>query len=169
MALDDIINWEDMYLVVNELGIRDYKMQHFDVCKNIWKTKVPKSGQSDTLQGELLRQVEKLRYEAQDNGNLNWDDNFSFFCDNLKNCFQASGQFSPQHLQKLSKALDYLKDCGEYAKQYNAGNIPDEEADPVRFAYTDDDLYDYLCDAVAVIALSHPEDIPYEKKDFIYR
>ncbi len=28
-----------------------------------------------------MRQIEKLRNEACDNGNINWDDNFSWFCD----------------------------------------------------------------------------------------
>ena len=144
-------------------------MQHFDVCKNLWKTIVPKSGQADSLQGELLREVEKLRCEAQDNGNMNWDDNFAFFCDNLKSCFESSKLFSDEHLQKLSRALDFVKDCGEYARRYNEGEIPEEKADPVRFAYVDDDLYDFVSDAVAVFAINNPNDIPYEKKDFVYR
>jgi len=29
--------------------------QHFDEAKHIWKTFVPKSGQAETVQGELLR------------------------------------------------------------------------------------------------------------------
>lgn len=42
----------------------------------MWKNLVPKSGQADILQGEMLRQAEKLRKEACQNGNINWDDNF---------------------------------------------------------------------------------------------
>lgn len=33
------------------------------------------------MQGELLREIEKIRCEAQDNGNINWDDDYSYFCD----------------------------------------------------------------------------------------
>lgn len=33
------------------------------------------------MQGELLRQIEKLRCEAQDNGNVNWGEDYSYFCD----------------------------------------------------------------------------------------
>jgi hypothetical protein len=40
----------------------------------IWRHMVPKSGQSGTVQGELLRAVEKLRWEAQSNGNINRDE-----------------------------------------------------------------------------------------------
>jgi hypothetical protein len=43
-------------------------------AKRIWKTCIPPSGKATTVQGELLRAVEKLRDEAQRNGNANWDD-----------------------------------------------------------------------------------------------
>lgn len=59
-------------------------MRYLEECKYIWKNLVPKEGQADNLQGELLRQVEKLRYEAQNNGNINWDSDFEFFCEFLK-------------------------------------------------------------------------------------
>jgi hypothetical protein len=42
-------------------------------------TKVPPNGQADTVEGELLRAVEKLRWEAHENGNVNWDDGFEIF------------------------------------------------------------------------------------------
>jgi hypothetical protein len=51
-------------------------MQYFEEAQSIWKAYVPKSGQSQTVQGELLRAVEKLRDEAIRNGNMNWDDGF---------------------------------------------------------------------------------------------
>lgn len=169
MADNDIIDWEQMYVLMDELGLRGYEMQHFEVCKNLWKTKVGKTGQADTLQGELLREVEKLRCEAQDNGNMNWDDNFAFFCGNVKDTLAGSGLFDAQHCEKLARLLDFVKECGEYAYRYGAGEIPEDEADPVKFAYVDDDLYDYISDAVAEFAINNPTDIPYEKKDFIYR
>ncbi len=43
------------------------------IATNIWQTHVPQSGQSLTVEGELIRAVEKLRDEAQRNGNGNWD------------------------------------------------------------------------------------------------
>lgn len=39
----------------------------------VWRTYVPSSGQSVTVQGELLRAIEKLRDECHRNGNGNWD------------------------------------------------------------------------------------------------
>ena len=169
MADSDIIDWEQMYVLMDELGLRGYEMQHFEVCKNLWKTKVGKTGQADTLQGELLREVEKLRGEAMDNGNRNWDDNFAFFCDNIKQTLADSKLFDAKRLDNLSRLLDFVKECGEYAGSYAAGEISDDEVDPARFAYVDDDLYDYICDAVAEFAINDPDDIPYQKKDFIYR
>ena len=169
MADNDIIDWEQMYVLMDELGLRGYEMQHFEVCKNLWKTKADKTGQADTLQGELLREVEKLRCEAQDNGNMNWDDNFAFFCDNIKQTLAESKLFDAKRIDNLSRLLDFVKECGEYAGSYSAGEISDDEVDPARFAYVDDDLYDYISDAVAEFAINNPTDIPYEKKDFIYR
>nr|WP_176573403.1 hypothetical protein [Nonomuraea pusilla] len=42
--------------------------QYAEETRRIWKTYVPLRGQADTVQGELLRAVEKLRDEAQSNG-----------------------------------------------------------------------------------------------------
>ena len=47
-----------------------------DEARAIWMTKVPRDGQADTIEGELLRAVEKLRWEAHGNGNINWDEGF---------------------------------------------------------------------------------------------
>ncbi|MFE4720577.1 hypothetical protein ACFRLW_29995, partial [Streptomyces sp. NPDC056728] len=51
-------------------------MKYADEAGRIWRTYVPKRGQADTVQGELIRAVEKLRDEAVRNGNINWDDGF---------------------------------------------------------------------------------------------
>src|SRR5262249_48569009 len=51
-------------------------MQYLNEAANIWRECVPKSGQADTIEGELLRAVEKLRDEAIRNGNQNWDPGF---------------------------------------------------------------------------------------------
>ncbi len=37
------------------------------------------------------------------------------------------------------------------------------------FAYVDDDMYDYIADAIAVYAESNIEPIPYEGNGSIYR
>ena len=42
-----------------------------NILRRIWQDLVPEQGQSEWLQGELLRQIEKLRNEALGNGNIN--------------------------------------------------------------------------------------------------
>ena len=54
-------------------------MEEEQICREIWTRWVPKRGQSTVLQGELLRQIERLRHEAQANGNRNWCRDHAFF------------------------------------------------------------------------------------------
>ena len=68
---------ESMYTVINDLGIRGYRLRRMNILRRIWQEMVPEQGQSEWLQGELLRQIEKLRNEALGNGNINWDDNYA--------------------------------------------------------------------------------------------
>lgn len=160
---------ESPYDVVKELGILGYQMKHFDMCKHLWKTKVPKSGQADTVQGELLRQAEKLRNEARDNGNMNWDGNYTWFCNFIIQTFESAEGFNKDYLDKLVSALTVVKECGEYAAEYNAGKIPEDDVDPNRIAYTEEDLYNFIEDGIAEFVIKNPIDIPNQKKDFIYR
>lgn len=168
-AEPDSIDWSKQHETIETLGLKGYKQIHFEECKYIWKNWVPKKGQADSLQGEMLRQAECLRNEAMDNGNANWDDNFAWFCDFLKDTLTQSGVFGGEKNKKLEKTLAYVKTNGEYAKAYGEGKISDEEVDVVRLAYAEDDLYDYFEDAIAEFYLVHKDPIPYEKKDFIYR
>lgn len=51
-------------------------MRYEEEARAIWRDFVPSSGQAQTVQGELMRAVEKLRDEAMRNGNGNWDKGF---------------------------------------------------------------------------------------------
>lgn len=167
--LEDKIDWEAQFKVADRLGLRGYKPKHFEECRYIWKTFVPKQGQADCVQGELLREIEKLRHEACSNGNINWDDNFAWFCGNIYDILAGSGMFGPDELKAIREILGFLKENGEYAGTYAEGKIDDSECDPIKLAYTDDDLYDYLADAAAEFYLKNKKPIAYEHKDFIYR
>lgn len=166
---EDTADFEPMYDGVDELGVRGYKPSHFETCKRIWHDHVPESGQSDCIQGELLRQLEGLRYEAQDNGNINWDDNFEFFCDFIGKTLLESGLFEGDVKTKIKGCLSIIKNRGKYACSYNNGEISDEEANPMFFAYVDDDIYDYIADAIAFFAEANISPIPYSGNDSIYR
>lgn len=166
---DAPVDWSGEYDTVKQIGIKDYRQKYYDECKDLWKNCVPKSGQADNLQGELLRQVEKLRGEACGNGNRNWDDNFEWFCDFLTETLLASKLFSEDEQRKIHAALEYIKENGNYARDYIEGRIKEYEVDVLKLAYVNDDLYDYLADAVAVFYISNKNPIVYEAKDFIYR
>lgn len=75
-----LFNRNKQEITLDKLINQEYTEKYLEECKDIWKNFVPDSGQSDVLQGELLRMVEKLRWEAQNNGNINWNEDFEYFC-----------------------------------------------------------------------------------------
>ncbi len=166
---DDPVDFESMYTVIKELGIRGYRLRRMNILRRIWQEMVPEQGQSEWLQGELLRQIEKLRNEALGNGNINWDDNYTWFCDFISDTLKESGVFEEQEIKKITGALKYIRDCGEYARSYREGEISDDDANPMLFAYVDHDLYDFVADAIGKYVEVYPDPILYEKKSFIYR
>lgn len=166
---ENLLDFESMYDSVDDLGIRGYKLSHLETCRRIWYDYVHESGQSDCIQGELLRQLEGLRNEARNNGNINWDDNFDYFCRFIEKNLIESGLFEGDEKNKIKGCLSIIKSRGRYAYSYNNGEISDNEANPMLFAYVDDDLYDYIADAIAVYAEANIEPIPYKGNDAIYR
>ncbi|MCP3466790.1 hypothetical protein [Bradyrhizobium sp. CCGUVB23] len=85
-------------------------MRYFDEAKVIWKTKVPSEGQADTVEGELLRAVEKLRREGRDNGNINWDAGFEILLGYLKLHLLDAGVYPADILVATKGILDQLSD-----------------------------------------------------------
>ena len=146
-----------------------FPQQYFDECKYIWKQLVPPSGQADTLQGELLREIEQLRSEAQHNGNVNWDEDFDRFCDHITQALSGRPELSQKEQQEIGCILAFFKECGQYAAAYQAGEISEDALDPERLAYTADDLYDRVCDRIGKLQRLHPEPIPYVKNPAIHR
>ncbi|WP_456363727.1 hypothetical protein [Priestia aryabhattai] len=103
-------------------------MKYFKEAKNIWKSYVPSSGQSDTVEGELLRAVEKLRYEAHNNGNGNWDEGFEMFCDYLLETLASDKAFSVEVQGELVDNINRLLNYDH--------------------PYLEDDLYDRIADRI---------------------
>lgn len=97
----------------------NYEQKYFEQCKYIWKNYVPKRGQADSLQGELLRQLEKLRCEAQDNGNANWGEDYSYFCDFINETLCNQIIYVEEEKRRISLVLNYIKKCGCYAHDYH--------------------------------------------------
>jgi hypothetical protein len=111
-------------------------MKYADDARYLWKTHVPKRGQADTVQGELMRAVAKLRWEAQNNGNGNWDDendgsvnqNFIRFCDYLEQTLAVTPPFDEAAVREIRADITRLRDFLQ--------------------PYLEDDLYDRLDDRI---------------------
>lgn len=69
------------YKVVEKIGVKGYLQRHLEECKCIWRNMVPKSGQVNNIQGEMLRMVIKLRNEVMNNENINLDDIYNYLED----------------------------------------------------------------------------------------
>ncbi len=103
-------------------------MKYLDEARAIWRGDVPKAGQSATVQGELLRAVEKLRDGAIRNGNGNWDEGFEILL-----------RYLEAHL------LDPAVYTGPVISQTRSILIRLSDLDDPR---TDDEPYDELSDRV---------------------
>lgn len=85
-------------------------MHLFDEARHIWQEYVPRSGQAATVQGELLRAVEKFRDEATRNGNGNWDEGFEFLLVYLEEHLLDRTVYSATAMEETRKVLDRLRD-----------------------------------------------------------
>lgn len=169
MGIFDKLRKKNSSLTIQEIISKEYKQKYFDECKYIWKNYVPVQGQADNLQGELLREIEKLRCEAQDNGNCNWDDDYSYFCDFISKSLSEQAIFSGEEKEEISLIMSYLKECGTYAQKFNDGKIPDNDVDIEKIAYVDDNLYNIVCDRIGQLHKENRKPIPYEKNSIIKR
>ena len=118
-----------------------YEQEYFEQCKFIWKNYVPKNGQSGILQGELLRIVEKLRCEAQDNGNVNWDYNFEYLCNFLLDTLCSQEIYNENEKESYKQILNYFIKCGNYAIAVYNKKADGKKIDMESVAYINDNLY----------------------------
>ena len=87
------------------MGARAYhvSVKYPDEARSLWQTSVPRSGQAATVQGELLRAVEKLRDEAQCNGNLNWNEDHQALIAYLQDTLFRSALFGQAAVQEIGR------------------------------------------------------------------
>ena len=162
MGLFDRFKKSDKNISLTNLINEPYEHRYFDECKFIWKNYVPRNGHSTVLQGELLREIEKLRCEAQDNGNINWNEDFAFFCDFIKETLLSQTIYSDEEKEKYKLILSYFKECGDYAVKYHSGQISDEDVEIEKIAYTDDNLYNIISDAIGKFNASCKKPVPFD-------
>ena len=115
-------------------------LQHPEVARTIWKTLVPRTGRAATVQGELLRAVEKLRDEAQRNGNVNYGRMHRGLTGFLQRTLVGSALFDGPTNTAIRAAVKKLSSA--------------------RQPYLEDDVYDWLTDLTCAFYLAKPELIP---------
>lgn len=129
----------------SRVGARTYHacVKYPDEARSLWQTSVPRSGQAATVQGELLRAVEKLRDEAQRNGNINWNQDHQALIAYLRNTLLRSALFDRAAVQEIGTDLDRLS----------------------RYEYPEssDAPYDRLADRVIEWCHAHPEPVPHTR------
>lgn len=108
----------------------------------LWQTYVPVRGQASTVQGELIRAVEKLRDEARRNGNVNWSDDHAVLVAYVRQTLLESGLFDTDARQEIERDARRLLEF----------ECPATSEEP----------YDRLTDRVVEWSRAHPEPVPRE-------
>jgi hypothetical protein len=123
-------------------------VEYLQEARSLWQTSVPPHGQAPTVQGELLRAVEKLRDEAQRNGNLNWSSGHEAFIAYLRETLIGSAMFDQTAAQEIETDLARL----------------------AKFEYpeTSEAPYDRLTDRLIEWCHAHPEPIPHTRNPHLH-
>jgi len=83
-------------------------MRYFDEARALWQAYVPSRGQADTVQGELIRAVEKLLDEAQRNGNLNWGAGHRMLAEYVRAQLAQSPVFDERAVTEINADVERL-------------------------------------------------------------
>jgi hypothetical protein len=116
-------------------------VRYAEEARTLWQTAVPPRGQAATIQGELLRAVERLHDEAQRNGNINWETGYEIFIVYLRRHLLSAPQFTTTTRQEIEADLNRLSEF-EYPE-------------------TSDAPYDRLSDRVIKWCHAHPQPLPH--------
>jgi hypothetical protein len=118
-----------------------------EVARTIWETLVPPRGQASSVQGELLRAIEKLRDEAQRNGNINYSKSHKKLAGFIQATLATSGIWDSRTISKLKKETKKL----EFATR----------------PYLEDDTYDFLTDLACEFFIANPTSIAHQPDSHI--
>jgi len=119
-------------------------VRYLNEARALWKTYVPKIGQADTVQGELVRAVEKLRDEALRNGNVNWSKGHVIVAEFVRDTLIGSGLFDESSVNEIRRDINGLLADYDYPG-------------------TTDEPYDRLLDHVVEWSLAHPDPVPLKR------
>jgi hypothetical protein len=124
-------------------------VQYPEEARTLWQTYVPPRGQAETVQGELIRAIEKLRDEAQRNGNANWDESHVIFAEFVRDTLVGSELFDEATNAEIDRDVGRLLDA----------EVPEASDEP----------YDRLADRVVEWARAHADPVPHEPNPRLYR
>lgn len=116
-------------------------LQYPDTARKIWIELVPPSGPANTVHGELLRAVENLRDEAQQNKNSNYSRTHRRMALFVRDTLVRSGAFDRSGNERIRSGTRQLMKASK--------------------PYTDDDVYDHLVDQVCVFYSRAAAPVPY--------
>ena len=123
--------------------------EYLETGRYIWNTYVPKSGPASTVQGELLRAIEKLADEAQRNGNINFhSDCHGIMIGFLRKYLTDEKVFDQATIRQINKDLDTI----------SAKKEP----------YLKDDLYDRLRDRIIDWYQKNKTPLPHQPNPKLY-
>ena len=117
--------------------------------KRLWDALVPRSGEADTVQGELLRAIGRLANEWSRNGNINWGEFYRSFVAYLREHLMRPSVFDKPTRDQIDVDLREIEAIGEGTAGYSAW---DEEC-----------AYDRVTDRVVEWCRMHPDPIARER------
>jgi hypothetical protein len=121
-------------------------IQYPELAQKIWIELVPLTGgPAGTVQGELLRAVEKLRDEAQRNKNANYGKSHRRMAVFVRDTLVRSGAFDKSGNERIRSGTRQLMKASK--------------------PYTEDDVYDHLVDQVCVFYSRAAAPIPYRSAE----
>jgi hypothetical protein len=124
-------------------------VRHAAEARALWQALVPPRGQAATVQGELIRAIEKLRDEAQRNGNVNWDEGHVILAGFVRDTLLRSGLFDAPATEEIERDVARLLDA-EYPE-------------------TSDEPFDRLVDRAVEWAQAHPDPVPHPRNSHLHR
>jgi len=101
-----------------------------EIVKNIRENMIPVTGQPESLEGEMLRNLDILKDEAHRNGNVNFSDSHRAFAEFILDNLTTFTRTDKKDVEDITAAVKKLMD-------------PEKP-------YLEDDIYDYLTDQICI-------------------
>ncbi|MCG9731892.1 hypothetical protein L1D44_19065 [Shewanella sp. Isolate13] len=150
---------EEVITQMNAIGNKvNVSGSNADTVLWLWEHLVPVSGQCQTLQGEVIRVLELLAWEAQANGNLNWDASFDEMLVFLRRAFLSS-DYPLAETFSIETRLTIEADINRLANFILPTEL-DSRIYSEEQPYIKDDLYDRLAGHLVNYCRSAPHLIP---------